>query len=469
MKLYNTLTKKVDDFKPIKPNEVGIYSCGPTVYDFAHIGHFRTYVGTDILKRILKYNGYKVKQVMNITDVGHLTSDSDTGQDKMEKGAQREGKTVWEIAEFYTTDFFNALEKLNIRKPEIIAKATDNIPEMIELIKKLKKNGLAYKTADGIYFNTSKFRNYGRLSGGKKGIKAGARIQMVTGKKHPTDFALWKFSPKDKKRQMEWPSPWGIGFPGWHIECSAMAMKFLGKTIDIHTGGVDHIPIHHENEIAQSEGTTKQQFVNCWVHFEFLMVDNRKMSKSLGNIYHRNDIEKKGFSLLDCRYLFLTAHYRDKLNFTWKSLNGAKTALSNLKALVSPLLKAPETADLSPEKLNQLNDFRRQFETAIYNDLNLPQALAVLWKLVKSNIPPRDKYDLILEMDQVFGLKLDRPSPNPQLEKMPDEIIELIKQRERLRKEKNWSKSDMIRKEIEKKGYLIKDTSKNTVIEKTNL
>lgn len=264
--IYNTLTHKIEEFKPINPLNVGFYSCGPTVYDFIHIGHARTYIFADILQRVLEFNGYKVKRVMNITDVGHLASDADSGEDKMEKGAKREGRSVWDIAKFYTEDFFSMCQKLNIKKPEIICKATDYIKEMIQIMKVLEKKGFTYKTDDGIYFDTSKFRDYGKLTGQsfdklQKSLKAGARVEFSQGKKHPTDFALWKFSPMGVKRQMEWDSPWGRGFPGWHLECSAMSMKYLGDTLDIHTGGVEHIPIHHTNEIAQSEAITGKQFV----------------------------------------------------------------------------------------------------------------------------------------------------------------------------------------------------------------
>ena len=492
LKLYNTLTKKVEDFKPINPAEVGYYSCGPTVYDFAHIGHARTYIFADILQRVLEFNGYKVKRIMNITDVGHLTSDSDTGEDKMEKGAVREKKSVWEIAKFYTDDFFLMLEKLNVKKPEIVCKATDHIKEMIELIKILEKKGFTYNISDGIYFDTSKFPDYGILAGqtfGKlqKTLKAGARVEIVNGKKNLTDFALWKFSPSADsglpKRQMEWDSPWAPpgrgkekGFPGWHIECSAMSMKYLGETIDIHTGGVDHIPIHHTNEIAQSEAAyrtvrgeaaTGKQFVRYWLHADHLLVDGEKMSKSLGNFYRISDIEEKGFSPLSLRYLFLTASYRSQMNFTWKSLQAAQTAYESLKSQISNLKsQISERTSLSEEKLEKVNDLRRKFTEAINDDLNTAVGLAVVWEVVKSNIPPGDKYDLLVLFDEVLGLELNQITENKPQITIPEEIKKLVEKREQLRKEKKWKETDALRKEIEEKGYDVEDTSSGPQVEK---
>src|SRR3990172_12864551 len=324
--LFNSLARKKEEFIPISPPDVGIYACGPTVYNFSHIGHMRRYVGDDILRNTLKLKSYNVKYVMNITDVGHLTSDADIGEDKIEKAAQKSGKSVWDIAKFYEDHFFSSAKALNIARPDIVCKATEHIKEQVEMIGEIEKNGFTYKTEDGIYFDTSKLSDYGRLSGGKEGIRPGARVD-TGGKKNPTDFALWKFSPQDSKRQMEWESPWGMGFPGWHIECSAMSRKYLGEIFDIHTGGVDHIPIHHTNEIAQSEGATGKMPAKFWIHHEFLQIDGGKMAKSLGNAYTLHDVIKKGFDPISLRYLFLTAHYRDPLNFTWDSLGAAQTSL----------------------------------------------------------------------------------------------------------------------------------------------
>lgn len=508
LKVFNTLTRKLEDFKPINPPEVGFYSCGPTVYDFAHIGHARTFIFADILQRVLELDGYKVKRVMNITDVGHLTSDSDSGEDKMEKGAKREGKSVWEIAEFYTADFFAMTDKLNIKRPDIICKATDYIKEMIQMVQVLEKKGFTYKISDGIYFDTSKFPDYGKLTGQsfdslQKTLKAGARVEVVSGKKYPTDFALWKFSylngrsfdstqdDVSKKRQMEWDSPFvptqgrgeGKGFPGWHIECSAMSMKFLcnlhSQTIDIHTGGVDHIPIHHTNEIAQSEGVSGKTFVNYWLHAEHLLVDGEKMSKSLKNFYRLKDLEEKGFRPLVLRYLFLTANYRTQMNFTWEVLEGAQRAFDGLRAQISNI-KFPARIDtqnvaggqisnnkgnkLSEEKLKIINNFREKFYAVINDDLNTAQALAVVWEVLKSNIPFNDKYNLLLEFDEVLGLDFNQITDNKVQITIPEEIKALVEKREELRKEKKWDETDKLRSQIENLGFIVVDTPQGSRI-----
>ena len=462
--IYNTLTHKIEEFKPINPLNVGFYSCGPTVYDFTHIGHARTYIFADILQRVLEFNGYKVKRVMNITDVGHLASDADSGEDKIEKGAKREGRSVWDIAKFYTEDFFSMCQKLNIKKPEIICKATDYIKEMIQIMKVLEKKGFTYKTDDGIYFDTSKFRDYGKLTGQsfdklQKSLKAGARVEFSQGKKHPTDFALWKFSPMGVKRQMELDSPCGRGFPGWHLECSAMSMKYLGDTLDIHTGGVEHIPIHHTNEIAQSEAITGKQFVKYWLHADHLLINGEKMSKSLGNYYRLKDLEEKGFSPLALRYLFLTASYRLQMNFTWKAMEGAQNAYDSLRNQISTLKsQIKERVSLSEEKLEKIDLFRQKFTEAVNDDLNTAIALAVVWEVVKSNLPSEDKYDLLRLFDEVLGLGFDQIEDNRRETVIPPDVQELIKKREQLRKEKQWSKADSVRKQIEEKGFLVEDT-----------
>lgn len=479
LKLYNTLTRKVEEFKPLKPALVTYYSCGPTVYDFAHLGHARTYVFADILERVLKFDGYDVKRVMNITDVGHLTSDADLGEDKMEKGAKKEGKSVWDIAKFYTADFFRMCARLNINKPEFIPFATKYIDEMIGLIKILKQKGFTYHISDGIYFDTSKFPSYGQLIGQtfiqlQEKLKGGARVELVGGKKNITDFALWKFSyphgrpfdpAKDdsaQRRQMEWDSPWGRGFPGWHIECNAMAMKLLGPTIDIHTGGVDHIPIHHTNEIAQGEAATGEQFVRYWLHAQHLLVDGEKMSKSLGNFYRLDDVSVRGFDPLSLRYLFLTAHYRSLMNFTWKSLEGAANALKNLRDQLSVLgdqTGKRERIHLSPEKLVKVEMYRQKFSESVNNDLNIPSSIAVLFEVLKSNIPAEDKTDLVRSMDEVLGLNLTNyglRSTN-RTQEMSQAIKELIKKREQFRKDKKWIEADQIRQELQSMGFEIKD------------
>ena len=454
MKLYNTLSRKIEEFVPINPPKVGMYICGPTVYDYAHIGHSRTYINSDILIRVLRWLGFRVKSVMNITDVGHLTSDADEGEDKMEKKAKTENKNILEIAKFYTDDFWQMEQQLNIIRPDIITPATQYIEAMIELIKKLEKKGFTYKTADGIYFDSSKFPDYGRLARlDIEGLKAGWRVEKRA-KKNPTDFALWKLSPPagGEKRQMEWPSPWGVGFPGWHIECSAMSMKHLGESLDIHTGGVDHIPVHHTNEIAQSEAATGKQFVKYWFHSGFLMVEGEKMSKSLGNFIRLQDLIDQGYEPMSLRYLFLTSHYRTTVNFTWEALKASQEAYRKLKAIVAGWQGEKERTILSEEKLAKLQGLSLKFREAVENDLNLPQALAVVWEMAKSNIPSRDKLELISDWDQILGLDLLK------IKKIPEEIIQLIKQREELRKQKKWEEADELRKKIEKKGFKVKDT-----------
>lgn len=454
LKIYNTLTRKKEIFKPLK-KEVGLYTCGPTVYDYDHLGHAWNYTQADILRRVLEYNGYKVKQVMNITDVGHLTSDSDTGEDKMEKSAKEKKKTVWEIADYYSKIYFENRKKLNLLKPHIICKATDHIKEMIKLIEKLVKKGYAYKIDDGIYFDVQKFPKYGQLSGNTlKNLKAGSRIEINPQKRHPADFALWKFTPRGVKRQMEWGSPWKKGFPGWHIECSAMSMKYLGPSFDIHTGGEDNIFPHHESEIAQSEAVTNKKFVNFWFHPRFLKIEGQKMSKSLKNFFTISDIEKKGFTPLALRYLFLTAQYRSPFNFTWQGLKASQIALNKLYNSV---------AYLKTDKGKIAKDYKEKFLAALNDDLNLPKAISFLWKLLKDKkIKDADKKKTLLDFDRILGLNLNKTKKVPP----PSQIKKLVAKREILRKQKEWKKADEIRREIEKLGYKIEDTGKGPVIKK---
>ena len=404
IKIYNTLSKKKETFKPLKDKKVGLYSCGPTVYDYDHLGHAWTYTQTDLLRRVLEYNGYQVKHVLNITDVGHLTSDADVGEDKMEKSAREKKKTVWEIADYFTKIYFANRRKLNLLEPDIVCRATDHIKEMIQLIKQLWKKGYAYKIDDGIYFSVQKFKKYGQLSGNTlKELKAGARIEINPQKKHPADFALWKFTPPGVKRQMEWDSPWGRGFPGWHIECSAMSMKYLGKTFDIHTGGEDNIFPHHESEIAQSEAATGKKFVRFWFHTKFLKIEGKKMSKSLKNFFTIADIEKKNFSPLALRYLFLTGHYRTPFNFTWQGLQAAQNTLNKLYELVSEL-NAVKPVKIS---LKKIKPYQKEFLAYLNDDLNIPRAVALMWQMLKSNeLSSQEKYHLLLDFDRIFGLKL---------------------------------------------------------------
>jgi len=456
IKLFNTMGKKKEIFEPIKKNEVKLYACGPTTYSYAHIGHFKAYIFVDILVRILKYNGYKLTHVMNITDVGHLTDDADQGEDKIEKAAKKERKTVWEIAEFYTKDFFDAMEKLNVQKPNIICKATDHIQEMINLIKKIEENDYTYRISDGIYFDTSKLNDYGKLAGlNIEGLKEGARVEKNPEKKNSTDFALWKFSPKDKKRQMEWESPWEIGFPGWHIECSAMSMKYLGETFDIHTGGIDHIPVHHTNEIAQSESATGKTFVHYWLHNNFLLVDKEKMSKSKENFYNMKDIESNGFDPLALRYLFLTSHYRSKLNFTWDSIKAAENTLNTLRERIRLL----QEDDDKTSKKERIDFYKKEFLKFINDDLNTTEALSLAWKLLRDEkeINNKNMLELLLHFDKVFGLKLDEISIQ---EELSEEIKKLIRKREKAREEKDFEKADKIRNELKEKGLVLEDSEK---------
>jgi len=465
LKIYNTLSKKIEIFRPLKERKVSLYTCGPTVYDYDHLGHAWNYTTADILRRVLEYNRYKVKHLMNITDVGHLTSDADTGEDKIEKSAREKKKTAWEVADYFTKIYLKNRKKMNMLEPHIISKATDHIPEMIELIKKIFKKNAAYKIDDGIYFEVKKFPSYGKLSGNTlKQLKAGARIEINPQKRHPADFALWKFTPLNQKRQMEWNSPWGKGFPGWHIECSAMSMKYLGTTIDIHTGGEDNIFPHHESEIAQSETANNKKFVRYWFHPRFLIVEGQKMSKSLKNFYTISDLENKGFSPLALRYLFLTSHYRSKLNFTWKSLAASQKALLSLHDFLIKIQLAKTPA----KKTISLKRFRKHFLEMINKDLDVPKALAVLWKLIGENnknpnkFNPGDLYKLIIDWDKVFGLNLNKIKPP----KIPVKIKKLLRQREILRKEKKFNQADKVRKEIEKSGFIIEDTTQGPNVKK---
>jgi len=471
MKIYNSLTRKIEDFEPINPPKVGMYTCGPTVYSEATIGNFRTYMAADLLLRALKFNGFQVDYIMNITDVGHLTGDNlgdaDTGEDRMEKSAKEQHKSAWDIAKSYTDIFLRDFEKLNLVKPRLFTKATDHIQEQIDLVKKIEEKGFTYKTSDGIYFDTKKYeeetgKKYGELSDLDQ-IKEGARVEVNKEKKNERDFALWKFSEKPGERQMEWDSPWGLGFPGWHIECSAMSMKYLGEGFDIHVGGEDLKQTHHPNEIAQAESVTGKQFVKYWVHGTFLKVDGKRMGKSLGNVYTVSDLEEKGYSPIALRYFFLGAKYRDSLNFTFEALKSASNTLNNLRSIVIDLKRSKEAerTKLSQEKLEKVDDYNERFAEAVNNDLNTPQALAVMWEAVKSNIPSPDKLDLLYNFDEVLGLKLREV----EVAEIPEEIIRLIKERDEAREKNNYEEADRIRKEIEKEGkYAVLDTPAGTQV-----
>lgn len=451
LKLYNTLSRKIEEFKPLKGKKAGLYACGPTVYDYAHIGNLRSYIIWDVLRRTLKTDGYKVKHVMNITDVGHLTSDADEGEDKIEKGAEREHKTAWEISVFYTNAFMENLADLNIDEPDIICRATDHILEQIKLIKKLEKKGFTYATADGIYFDTAKLASYGTLANlSGQELKPGARIDMG-GKKHPTDFALWKFSPKLQKRQMEWKSPWGIGFPGWHIECSAMSKKYLGVPFDIHCGGIDHIPVHHTNEIAQTEAAEGLAPARFWVHNEFLNMGAEKMAKSAGNFITLQTLKDKNISPLAYRYFILQTHYRKQLTFDWEALKGATAGLKHLYRTAAELPVKLDDKPVYEKILAELN-----------NDLDTPGALAALWTAMKER---KIGKKTLFELDKIFGLKIKDNLQKP-AEEMPDNVLKLVKARDQARTNKDWHKSDELRNELTKLGYNVMDTKEGTKVEK---
>lgn len=468
LKIYNTLTRQKEVFQPIDDKEVRIYSCGPTVYGYAHIGNFRTYIFMDILRRTLKYEGYKLKHVMNITDVGHLVSDADEGEDKMLVTARQQQKSPWEIAAYYTAEFFKDIEALNVSMPEIVPRATEHIEEMIEFVEGLVEKGYGYETSDGIYFDISKFKEYGKLSGINLDEQmAGARVEVNDEKRNPADFALWKKASRE--HIMQWPSPWGMGYPGWHIECSAMGRKYLGDQFDIHTGGVDHIPIHHENEIAQTEALLGKPAVKYWLHAEFLLVDNGKMSKSLGNTYRIADMEAKGFDPLSFRYFCLNAHYRSKLNFTWESLAAAQVAYDRLLGGVLVHMGAGYVASKTENaRIHEIvNDFRNEFREAVTDDLNIPRAMGITWNVIRFETKCRELFDLLVEFDKILGLDIEKAEEKirekekeKEAEKaeLDKEIRELIEKRQQARKEKNWKLADEIRDRLRENGILLEDT-----------
>lgn len=461
LELYNTLSRKKEEFVPLNKDFVGMYSCGPTVYSYAHIGNLRTYIFMDLIRRALKFNGYKIKGVLNITDVGHLTYDSDDGEDKMAKASREQQKSPTEIADFYTKIFFTDLDKLNIEKPEIIAKATDHIQEMIDYVVALENGGFGYETKDGIYFDIAKFPRYGSLSGAKLDDQiAGARVEVNDEKRHPADFAIWKKA--EPNHIMQWQSPWGMGYPGWHIECSAMSQKYLGEHFDIHSGGVDHIPIHHENEIAQNEALNDEKSVNFWMHGEFMLVDGGKMSKSLGNIYTIAQLEEKGYSALDFRFFCLNAHYRKKLNFTFEGLNAAKVSRERLEQN----LYQHKISDKKTDN-KVLEEYKTQFRDAINDDLNAPLALGVLFSMVKEE-KSKDIYNLALEFDKVLGMSLDKVSAHQTEPKndYPEAVEKLLKERVQAKKDKNFALADKIRADIAALGYSVLDTREGVKVTK---
>lgn len=455
---YNTLTKKKEEFKSIDEGKVRMYSCGPTVYYFAHIGNLRAYLFMDNLRRVLKYNGYDLKHVMNITDVGHLVSDADEGEDKMLKAAKRENKNPFEIADFYMAAFLEDLKKLNVNMPEIIARATEHIPCMEEYVKQIIANGYTYETDDTIYFDTTKLDKYGVLSNkdiDKENLEA--RIDVDPNKKNPNDFALWIKAPEN--HLMKWDTFWGKCYPGWHLECSAMGHKYLGEEFDIHTGGVDHIPVHHENEIAQAKGFCGKIPAHYWMHVEFLQVNGGKMSKSLGNLYTLKDLAEKGYEPAVYRMFNLGAQYRTKINFTFEAMDAAKTSLSRLRE--GYLKHKNGTEDIDD---NVINDYKKRFLEAINDDLNMPVALSVVWDVIKNPKKSKKFADLILDFDNVLGF--DLVNYVPEIVEIPKDIQEMVDLRNKARADKNWEESDRLRDELMSKGYVVKDGKQGTVVEK---
>lgn len=466
MELYNTLTRKLERLTPITANQISLYTCGPTVYDYPHVGNLSAFVRWDTLVRVLEDHGYAVDWVMNITDVGHLTSDADEGEDKLQKGAQREGKSAWDVAAFYTKDFTDSLHKLNFRMPTHLVKATDHITEQIDLVKKLQNKGYAYIIDDGVYFDTSKLADYGKLARlNIQGLKQGARIEANKQKHNPTDFALWKFSPPGQKRDMEWDSPWGKGFPGWHLECSAMAMRYLGSTIDIHAGGIDHIPVHHTNEIAQSEAATGQPFARIWLHSNHLLVEGDKIAKSTGNGVTLHDIQKSGFDPLDLRMLFLQSHYRSQAHFTHGGLQAARQRRLNLQAFADLRFQLTDGGLLDADSFDQT---KRVMLTELQNDLRTPEALAALSDIAntaETNLvalrSAQAFHDFLAFLDKVFGLRLLASK-----DITPDQK-QFIAQRQAARAQKNFTQADTLRQQLAQHNIELRDTPIGTIWART--
>lgn len=469
MKLYNTMSRSIEAFKPAAVPAVGLYACGFTVYDYTHLGHLRKYTMDDVLIRTLRHAGYKVKFVQNVTDVGHLASDADTGEDKLEKGAKKYGKTVWDIAREFEEYFFKSMDLMGNLHPDVSCRATEHIQEQLEMVLELERKGFTYVIeGDGVYFDTSKDPDYGKLAKLKLNhLQEGARIGRVEGKRNPTDFALWKFEREGENRAMVWESPWAKrSFPGWHIECSAMAMKYLGDQFDVHTGGIDHIPVHHTNEIAQAESVTgKKPFVRYWVHHNHLFVNGEKMSKSLGNFYTIDDVAKRGIDPQALRLLFLTSHYRSEMNFTWENLEGAQKTWNKLvKAIVQFRHEEGRTV-LSPEKLEKVDEYRRRFFGYMLDDLKTPEAVSIVHEVVKSSIPGTDKYDLLIEFDEVLGLgfksihdSVETDTSVMQPDAVPQAVRLLFEQRQAARSSKDWATADQLREQLLSAGYEVIDT-----------
>lgn len=458
LKLYNTFSRQVEAFEPINPGSVGIYCCGPTVYNFQHVGNLKTYVCEDVLVRALKLAGYQVKHVMNITDVGHLTSDADQGEDKMLVAMRREGKSSKDIARYYSGIFFEDCAKLNILKPDVICPATEYVADMIALVERIIANGYAYVAAGNVYFDVEKFSEYGRLAQlDLKSLKAGARIEVDRNKKNPLDFVLWFTNSKFTDQELQWDSPWGRGYPGWHIECSAMSIRHLGEQIDIHCGGIDHIPVHHTNEIAQSEAATgKHPWVRYWVHSEFLAMNQEKMSKSKGGFIVLNDLIGQGFDPLVFRIFILSGHYRKQLNFSQEALRGSERILERLKQAVIDLKEGGAVGRLSD--LPEDHPLIAEFSEAIFNDLNTPQAMAVLWKVIgDKSLSNNDKLSVLYYMDQVIGLGMDQWEKK--VTDIPEDVFKLVEERQRARAAKDWNMADKLRDQLAARGYVVTDSA----------
>ena len=465
--LYNTDGREIVPFKPIKEGKVGLYCCGPTVYNYGHIGNLRAFMFEDILRRTLEYAGYKVKHIMNITDVGHLTDDGDDGEDKMIKAAREKGMSVWDIADSFTQAFMDDVNKLNVLKPTMYSKATEHIADMIKMIQKLEDRGFTYVAGGNVYFDSSKFPEYGKMALlDKQDLQHGARVVIDTNKKGPQDFVLWFTESKFEKQAMTWDSPWGVGYPGWHIECSAMSCKYLGNHFDIHCGGIDHIPVHHTNEIAQSEAANGEKWVNYWCHNEFLLMKTGKMSKSKGGFITLQSLIEKGYDPLDYRYFLLGGHYRSQLVFTWESLESSTSARKNLVQKIGAMKKNSKPTPLS--SIGEKASMRlKDFDEHITSDLMTPRCLADLWGLLKDNsISDGEKLTVAYKMDQVFGLSMEQYEIEDEKIEISDDDQKLISERAEAKKAKDFSRADEIREIFSERGYVLVDSPEGTFIKK---
>ncbi len=475
MRIYNTMSRQVEEFQPINPPEVRLYACGFTVYDYTHLGHLRKYTMDDVLVRTLEHAGYDVKFVQNVTDVGHLTSDSDTGEDKLEKGARKYGKSAWDVAREFEEYFWRSMDLMGNLRPDVSCRATEHIQIQLEMVQELEKKGYTYEIpGDGIYFDTSKFPDYGKLARlAVDDQTEGARIGVVEGKRHPADFALWKFERPGENRAMSWPSPWAErSFPGWHIECSAMAIKYLGEQLDIHTGGIDHIPVHHTNEIAQAESATgKVPFVRYWVHHNFLLVDGEKMSKSLGNFFTIDDVLERGYSPRALRMLFLTTHYRSEMNFTWEALEGMQKAYVRLMRQVAELQALVGKEVTHTGHNDTASPYKTAFYEALENDLSTPEAVSVVWNVLSADLPNTEKLLLLEEFDKILQLDLQNVAEvagreELAIDELPEVVRELMQQRQDARNKQDWDRADALRVEIEQHGFRLIDTPEGQKVER---